>query len=155
MYLLFDDFQHFHGASLYANAAGDTLGNRHFGLMDHDLHGANLDALTATDTVLLVDHVNAGLGVLGNGLMLTGLHALTALDADIGLSAAILASHDLDAGIVGVKFLVKSFGTSLYTLQASHTLYIFLNSELLHNGKLSFMYLIFDIINHAMKNSNG
>ena len=130
--LLFDDLQNFHGADLYADAAGDALGNGIAFLMYHDLHGADLDALAALDALLLVDHVNAGLGILGDGFMLAGLHALAALDADIGLSAGALGKN-LDAGIVLMEFLVKSFGASADALQTSHTFYIFLNSELLHD----------------------
>ena len=130
--LLFDDLQNFHGADLYADAAGDALGNGVAFLMYHDLHGADLDALAALDALLLIDHVNAGLGILGNGFMLAGFHALAALDADIGLSAGALGKN-LDAGIVLMEFLVKSFGASTDALQACHALYIFLNGELLHN----------------------
>ena len=132
MQLLFDDFQYFHGADLDTDAAGDALRNGIAFLMYHDLHGADLDALAAADTVLLADHVNTGLGVLGNGIMLASLHALTTLDADIGLCAGAL-SNDLQAGIVLMEFLVESLGASANTLQASHTFHIFLNSELLHN----------------------
>ena len=98
--LLFDDLQNIHGASLDADAAGDALGSRALGLQNHDLHGANLHALAAGDALLLIDHVDAGLGVLGDCLMLTDLHALAALDADIGLGTLTLG-HDLQAGIAG------------------------------------------------------
>ena len=100
--------------------------------MYHDLHGADLDALTAADTVLLADHVNAGLGVLRDGTGLADLFALTALDAGHGLGASAL-SHDLDAGQVFVELLEEGSGTGTNALQASHTFHIFLNSELLHN----------------------
>ena len=39
--------------------------------MYHNLHGAGFHALAALDAQLLVDHVNAGLGVLGDGLVFT------------------------------------------------------------------------------------
>ena len=136
--LLLHDLQDFHGAGLDADATGDALGSGILGLQDHNLHGAGLDALAAANTLLLVDHVNAGLGVLGNGFMLTGTHALAALDADIGLGCASLF-HDLDAAEGNIKFLIECFGTSLNALQAGHTLGIFLNSELLHNQELSFV----------------
>ena len=88
--------------------------------MYHDLHGADLDALAAADTVLLADHVNAGLGVLSNGIMLASLHALTALNADIGLSAGAL-SNDLQAGIVLMEFLVECLRAGGDALQTGHT----------------------------------
>ena len=131
MQLLFDDLQDLHGAGLDADTAGDALGCRALGLQDHDLHGAGLDALAAANTGLLVDHVHAGLGVLGDGAVLTGLHALAALDADHGLCVVALGS-DLDAAQIGIKLLVESGGASLNTLQASHALFALLNSQLLH-----------------------
>ena len=80
--------------------------------MNHDLHGANLDALTALDAELLVDHVNAGLSILSDSASLTDLHALATLDADIGLCSIALC-NDLDSGQIGVKLLVECFGASL------------------------------------------
>jgi hypothetical protein len=65
--------------------------------------------------------------------MLTGLHALAALDADHRLSATIFACNDLDAGIIRVELLVESLGASVHTGQTGHALNIFLYSELLHN----------------------
>ena len=138
--LLFDDFQNLHGASLDADAAGDALGGGVAFLLDHDLHGADFYALTARNTLLLVDHVNTGLGVLGDRLMLANFHALTALNADIGL-CSIALGNDLDAGKIGIKFLIKCFGTSLHALQTSHTFGIFLNSELLHGREISFIII--------------
>ena len=129
--LLFDDLQNLHGASLDTDAAGDALGSGIAFLQNHDLHGADFDTLAAADTLLLVDHVNAGLGVLGNGLMLAGLHALAALDADIGLGRIALGNN-LDAGQVGIKLLVECFGTGLNALQTCHALGTLFNSELLH-----------------------
>ena len=130
MYLLFYDLQHFHGAGLDTDAAGDALGSGV--LQAHDLHGADLHALAAADALLLVDHVHAGLGVLGDGLVLAGAHALAALDANVGLGSIAL-SNDLDAGQVGIKFLIESLGAGLDALQAGHTFSGFINSELLHN----------------------
>ena len=130
--LLFDDLQDLHGASLCADAAGNALGSRALALHDHNLHGACLDTLAAADTQLLVDHVNTGLGVLSDGTMLTGSHALAALDAGIGLCAGTLC-NDLDAGQIGIEFLVESGGASLNTLQASHTFSTLIDNELLHN----------------------
>ena len=141
MKLLFDDLQDLHGASLCADAAGNALGSRTLALHDHDLHGACLDALAAADTQLLVDHVDAGLGVLGDGTMLTGSHALAALDAGIGLRTSTLC-NDLDAGQIGIKFLVESGGASLNTLQASHTFSGLIDNELLHS-KILLLSLFF------------
>ena len=115
--LLFDNFQDTHGAGLGADAAGDALGGRILFLQHHDLHGAGLNALAAAHAVLLVDHVHAGLGVLGDGIVLTGLHALAALDADIGLCTAILAGDDTDAAVVLVELLVERSGAGADTGQ--------------------------------------
>jgi hypothetical protein len=152
--LLFDDLQNLHRASLDADAAGNTLGSRILRLQNHNLHGADFDTLAAADTLLLVDHVDAGLGVLGNGLVLTSLHALTTLDAGHGLGSVALC-NDLDAGQIGIKFLVESLRASLNALQASHTLGIFLNSQLFHNGGFSFLSIFYEtIILHSLQNSN-
>ena len=101
--------------------------------MYHDLHRAGSHTSTATNTQLLVDHVHAGLGILGDGAMLAGAHALAALDADIGLGLTVLAGDDLDAAEGHIIGLIKCLGTSLNALQAGHASLIFLNSELLHN----------------------
>ena len=137
--LLLDDFQNLHGASLDTDAAGDALGGGIAFLQDHDLHGADFHALTAGNALLLVDHVDTGLGVLGNSLMLADLHALAALDADVGLGSIALG-NDLDAAEIGIKFLIESFGAGLDALQASHTFGTLFNSELLHNRELSFIF---------------
>ena len=118
--LLFDDLQHAHGTGLGTNAAGDALGSRILFLQHHDLHGAGLNALAAAHAVLLVDHVHAGLGVLGDGIVLTGLHALAALDADIGLCTAVLAGDDTDAAVVLVELLVERSGAGADTGQTRH-----------------------------------
>jgi len=140
--LLFDDLQQLHGTSLDADAAGDTLGNGIAFLMNHNLHGAYLNTLAATNALLLVDHVHAGLGVLSNGLMLANLHALAALDAHIGLGSFTLCNN-LDAGIVLMEFLIESLGASANALQAGHTGNVLLNREFLHRRGFSFMYLLF------------
>ena len=93
--------------------------------MYHDLHGADLNTLAALHAQLLVDHVNAGLGVLGDGAMLTGLHALAALDADHGLGFAVLAGNHLNAAQIRMELFVECVGASTNTLQASHALYTF------------------------------
>jgi hypothetical protein len=139
--LLLDDFQDLHGASLDTDAAGNALGGRCFRLQDHDLHGAGFHALAAGNALLLVDHVDTGLGVLGDGLMLASLHALAALNADHGLGSIALCS-DLNAGQIGIEFLIKCLRASLNALQASHALGIFLNSQLFHNGGFSFLYIL-------------
>jgi hypothetical protein len=70
--------------------------------------------------------------------MLTGTHALTALDASHRLGTGTLG-HDLDAGQIRVELLIECFGTGTDALQASHALHIFLYSELLHIRGFSFM----------------
>ncbi len=79
---------------------------------------------------LLVDHVHAGLGILGDGTGGAGLGAQTALGADHGLCSA-LALDDLDAGLGDVIDLVESLGASLNTLQAGHALGALLDRKLL------------------------
>ena len=142
MYLLFYDLQNFHRADLRANTAGDTLGSIAAFLLHHNLHGADLDALTAGGTQLLVDHINAGLGILGDCASLTDLSALAALDAGHGLCSAILI-HNADAAQILMEFLIKGFGASANALQASHTFYIFLNGKLLHLIKIPFSIIFY------------
>jgi hypothetical protein len=72
--------------------------------------------------------------------MLTGLHALTALDAGHGLGAITLG-YNANAAQVFIKLFVKRLGASLHAGQASHTGFILLNSELLHGKELSFFML--------------
>ena len=133
--LLFHDLQNFHGAGLDTDAAGDALGSGTLLGHDHDLHGADFHALAAGNALLLVDHVNTGLGILGDGLVFTDLHALAALDADIGLGSAVLV-HDLDAAEGDIIYLIKSFGAGLDALQAGHAFCALFNSELLHKRTL-------------------
>ena len=130
--LLFHDFQNIHGANLGTDTAGDALGCRAIGLHDHNLHRAGFHALAAADAQLLVDHVNAGLGILGNGAVLANLHALAALNADNRLCALTLGNN-LDAGQVLMKLLIESVGTGTDTLQTCHAFGILLNSKLLHS----------------------
>ena len=139
--LLLHDLQDLHGAGLDTDAAGDALGNGIAFLLDHDLGGADFLALAAANAQLLVDHVHAGLGILGDSAVLTDLHALTALDAGHGLGTGTL-SHDLDAAQVGMKLLVECLGASLNALKAGHTFGIFLNSQLFHNGGFSFLSIL-------------
>ena len=135
--LLFDDLQQLHGTSLDADAAGDTLGNGIAFLMNHNLHGAYLNTLAATNALLLVDHVHAGLGILGDGTVGASLGAQTALGADHGLGSA-LALHDLDAGLGDIILLVESLGASLDALQAGHALGALLDGKLLHRYRSPF-----------------
>jgi len=130
--LLLHDLQDLHGAGLDTDAAGDALGSRTVFRSYHDLHGANLNTLAAGGAELLIDHVDTGLGVLGNGTSLTDLCTLAALDADHGLCFTLLV-YDLDAGQVLMELLVESGGTSVNTLQTCHALSALFNSKLLHN----------------------
>ena len=143
--LLLYNFQHFHGAGLDADAAGDALGSGVLGLEDHDLHGAGLHTLAAADAVLLVDHVHAGLGVLGDGVVLAGLHALAALDAHIGLGAGSLGNN-LNAAQILIEFLIECLGTRTDTLQACHALNVFFYREFFHDKTNSFMYFKWGIL---------
>ena len=135
--LLLDNLENSHGASLGTNAAGNALGCRTLSRLDHDLHGADLHALAAGGTQLLVDHVHTGLGVLGDGTGLTDLCALAALDAGHGFSACTLGNH-LDAAQIRVKCLKKRSRASADALQACHTLGSFINRKLLHKKRIPF-----------------
>ena len=126
MKLFLHDLQDLHGTCLHANATGNALRCRILRLHDHDLHGASFHTLTAGNAQLLIDHVNAGLGVLGDSTLLAGTHALTALDAGIGLCALALG-NDLNAAQIRIKGLKKRIGASTNTLQASHTFCTFFN----------------------------
>ena len=153
--LLFHDLQHFHGASLDTDATGDALGGSALFSHNHDLHGAGLDALATLHAQLLVDHVNAGLGVLGDSASLTDLSTLAALNADIGLSLTILASNDLDAAQGHIIGLIECLGAGLNTLQAGHASLGFLNSELLHGKTLLYFLFTTYIILSKIRKING
>ena len=140
-HLLLHNLQDLHGTGLDTDAAGDALGGGTLGLHDHDLHGAGLDALAAADALLLVDHVHTGLGVLGDCLVLTGAHALAALDTDIGLGTVALG-NDLNAAEGHIIFLIEGFRTGLDTLQAGHAFGILLNSKFLHKKGHSFIDIL-------------
>ena len=139
--LLFDNLKNIHGAGLGADTAGNALGSGILGLQDHDLHGADFDTLAAADTLLLVDHENAGLGVLGNGLVFTGLRTLATLNADIGLGTGTLCNNP-NATQVRIELLVKSGGASTNTFQTSHALNVFFYCKFLHSREYSFFYVI-------------
>ena len=137
--LFLHDFQQFHRACFDADAAGNALGGG-AAFLEHDhVHGAGFGALAAADALLLVDHVHAGLGVLGDGFVLTGTHTLAALNAGVGLGAGTLG-HDADTALLLVKFLIERLGTGGDALQTCHALHIFLSSELLHSTELSFIF---------------
>ena len=146
--LALDNFQNLHGASLSTDAAGDALGSRAAFLQDHNLHGAGFHALAAGNAQLLVDHVDTGLGILGDGTVLTDLHALAALDTSHGLSLASLVGTNLDGAEGDIEFLIEGFGTSLNTLQASHALFIFLDGEFFH--KRTYPFYIFMIFYYSV-----
>ena len=153
--LLFNDFQDFHGASLYADAASNALGSGILGLQDHDLQGADLDALAAGYALLLVDHVHTSLGILSNSLMLTNLGALATLDADHRLCTGTLG-NDLDAGQIRVELFIESIGAGTDALQTGHAVYALFNCEFLHNRKFPFISF-YDklIIQGKCQNGNG
>ena len=140
MRLLFDDLQDLHGANLCTDAAGDALAGGTLSGSDHDLHGADLHTLTAGSAELLVDHIHAGLGILGDSTSLTNLGTLTALDAGHRLCCAVLV-HNTDARQILVKFLIESLGASLHTFQTSHALSALLNHQFLHERNLLFPLL--------------
>ena len=114
--LAFDDFENIHGASLYAEAAGDALSSGVF--VNNDLEGADFSTLAAANAELLINNVNA-LSVLLDRACFTNLSALTALDADHGLGFAVLFDN-LDSGLIGIKYLIVSFGTCTDASEASH-----------------------------------
>ena len=142
MYLLLDDLQQVHGASLDTDTAGDALGSRALALHDHDLHGAGFHALAAADAQLLVDHEYTGLGILSDCTMLAGTHALAALDAHHGLCTSTLG-HDLDATEILVKLLVESGGTGPDALQTCHALHAFFRHKFLHNKGSPLLFYYF------------
>ena len=130
--LLLHDLQDLHGAGLDTDAAGDALGSRTVFGSYHDLHGTSFNALTAGGAELLIDHVYAGLGILGNRTGLTNLSALTALNADHRLGFALLINN-FDTSQILMKLLIESGGTCVNTLQACHALATLFNTKLLHS----------------------
>ena len=98
----------------------------------HDLHGTSLYTLTAGGAELFVNHVNTGLGVLGDGTELTGSGTLATLEAGHGFRLTIFI-YDSDTGQVLMKLLIESGGASVHARQTSHTLATFFYSKLLHN----------------------
>ena len=129
--LLLNDLQDLHGACLDTNATSDALSGGTILGSHHNLHGTDLYTLATGSAELLVDHVDTGLGVLGNRTSLTDLCTLAALDADHRLCLALLL-HDLDAGQVLMELLIECGRAGIDTLQASHTLAALLNCKLLH-----------------------
>ena len=154
--LLLNDLQQLHGTCLGADAAGDALGGGSVLIGNHDLHGTYLHTLAAVGAELLVDHVHAGLGILGDGTGLADLGAFAALDAGHGLSFAVLARNDADGGLVRVKGLVEGDRAGSDALQTCHAGYVFLDREFLHTRGFSFILDVIDIIILvASKNCNG
>ena len=151
--LLFNDLKDLHGTSLYADSAGDALGSGIFRLQNHDMHGAGFHTLTAANALLLVDHVNTSLGVLGNRLMLAGAHALATLNTGLGLCSGSLGNN-ADAGQSLIELFVERFRAGTDTLQTSHTFCIFFYSELFHTRKLSFTDFVPIIIPSAIVKCN-
>ena len=143
--LLLDDLQDLHGASLNTDATCNALAGRTIFGSHHNLHGANLNALAAGSAELLVDHVYTGLSILGNCASLTDLSALTALDADHGLSLALLI-YNLDAGQILMELLIESGGTCVNTLQACHTLATLFNTKLLHSKESPLLNINISVI---------
>ena len=139
--LVFDDLQHFHGASLGTDAAGDALGGGAAFLQDHNLHGAGFHALAAGNAELLVDHVDTGLGILGDGTGLTDLCALAALNTSHGLCVASLIGTDLNCAESHIELLVECLRAGLNALQASHALLVFLNGQFFHKRTYPFYIL--------------
>ena len=129
--LFLHDLQHFHGACLDADAAGDALGgNGGFRYLDDHAEGADLLALAAAGAELLVDHVHA-LGILGDGIGLADLGTFSALYAGHGLGFAILL-HDADAGLILMEFLIKRFGTGPDALETRHAFHAFFHCQSFH-----------------------
>jgi hypothetical protein len=146
MQLLFYDFQDLHGTGLDADATSDALAGGTAFLQDHNLHGAGLDTLAAGNAQLLVDHVDAGLGILSDGASLANLGALAALDTGHGLGIASLVGANLDGAEGHIEFLIECLGTSLNALQASHAFFIFLNGQFFH--KRTYPFYIFMILHY-------
>ena len=152
--LFFHDFQNFHGASLYADTAGNALRRRTLSRGNHDLHGAGFHTLTAGGAKLLIDHVHTGLGILGDSASLTDLHALTTLDAGHRLCTGTLGNY-LNAAKVLIKLLKKCIGASADTFQAGHTFNVLFHRKLLHKkGNPLFYFISIHIIQDMVQNSN-
>jgi hypothetical protein len=129
--LLFFNFQDAHRTSLGANTAGNALGHGILLLMYHHLGRTYFHTLTATDTQLLVDHIDAGLGILADRAMGAGAHAFAALYAGLDLGFALVV-HDLYAALGRIKLLVEGLGAGPDAAQARHALNVFIGYKLLH-----------------------
>jgi hypothetical protein len=138
--LLFHDLQHFHRACLHANSAGDALGGSTLCGRNHYLHGAYFHTLAAGSAELLVDHVHAGLGILGNSAGLTSSGALAALDAGHGLGTAILGNNT-DTRKIFIKCLMERGRTGADTFQTGHAGHVLFYSELLHQKRILLFYI--------------
>ena len=148
--LLFHDLEDLHGACLNSDAASNALGGGLISRTYHNLHGADFSALTAGGAQLLIDHVNTGLGILGDRTGLADLGALTTLDASHRLGASAL-SNDLNAGQIGIKLLIEGHGASTDTLKASHAFAILFNDKFLHRKRSSFLLLFFILYRTSRK----
>ena len=136
--LAFDDFQNIHGASFYAETAGDALSSGVF--VNNDLEGADFCTLAAANAELFVDNINA-LSVLLDCACFTNLSALTALDAYHVLGFAVLFDN-LDSGLIGIKYLIVSFGTRTDASEASHASCFFVYFQFFHLWILLLMIII-------------
>ena len=126
------DLEHFHRASLDADATGDALGGvGHLRLKNDHAERAGFLALAAADAELLVDHVNALLGVLRDRAVLTGRSTLTALDAGHRADLAV-ALNDLQAGLVLMELFIKCGRAGADALQTCHARNILLDEKFLH-----------------------
>ena len=127
--LLLHHAQQVHRTGLGADAAGNALGGRL--THRHNLHRACLDAVSAADAQLFVDHIDAGLGILADRAMGAGAHAFAALYAGLDLGFALVV-HDLYAALGRIKLLVEGLGAGPDAAQARHALNVFIGYKLLH-----------------------
>ena len=145
------DLQNLHGAYLDTDTTSNALGSgSHAGLANHDPEGACGLTLATADAELLVDHVNAGLGILGNGTLITSCCALAALNAGHGTDLTGTL-YDLHARLILMEFLVKCLGASTDALQASHALGTLFHCKLFHNNTP--LCIIFILPYHYIRNS--
>ena len=115
------------------------------------MHGTYFDTLAAGSAELLVDHVNTGLGILSDCIVLTDLCALAALNTGHRLCACAL-SNNFDAGQILMELLIESVGTCTDALKACHAFCTLFNSQLLHKKKFPPCLYFFFIIQDAAAN---
>jgi len=122
-FLFVNDLEDFHRAGLCADTAGDALGCVFdVGGLCHCLSGADIDALAASDTLFLVDHVNARLLILLDSFMLTDVHTLAALETYEGLNGTVLLGADPDVGESDVESLVVGLSAGGSACETCHAL---------------------------------